>query len=155
LIIHADSITEIYSTIDILKSINKGFHPPFLFIMKNIEKDSEIDMIYEDFKNYIYTNKIKMSNLRNITIKNNIYLVNLSNKENIKNYILDIYLYLINAWNYYNNIGDDCSIDKFITQDDLKVILNEIINQNDISKDGENKGKGLFNILLLGRPGVG
>ena len=67
LIIHVDSITEIYSTIDILKSINKGFHPPFLFIMKNIEKDSEIDMIYEDIKNYIYTNKIKMSNLRNIT----------------------------------------------------------------------------------------
>ena len=82
-----------------------------------------------------------MSNLRNITIKNNIDLVNLSNKEDIKNYILDIYLYLINAWNYYNNIGDDCSIDKFITQDDLKVILNEIINQNDISKDGEIKEK--------------
>ena len=155
LIIYVNSITEIYSTIDIFKSINKEFHPLFLFIMKNIEKDSEIDMIYEDIKNYIYTNKIKMSNLRNITIKNNIDLVNLSNKEDIKNYILDIYLYLINAWNYYNNIGDDCSIDKFITQDDLKVILNEIINQNDISKDGENKGKGLFNILLLGRPGVG
>ena len=68
--------------------------------------------------------------------------------------IYSIYLYLINAWNYYNNIGDDFSIDKFITQNDLNIILNEIINKNDISKNEENKGKGFFNILLLGKPGV-
>ena len=54
LIIYVNSITEIYSTIDIFKSINKEFHPQFLFIMKNKEKDSAIDMIYEDIKNYIY-----------------------------------------------------------------------------------------------------
>lgn len=152
LIIYVDSINEIFSTIDIFKTINKEFHPLFLFIMKNIEKDSNIDIIYNDIKKYIYSNKIKMFNLRNITIIDYIDIVNISNKNKVKNYILEVYLYLINAWHYYNNIGDDCSINEFITQDDLNAILNEIIN---INADDGNKGKGLFNILLLGRPGVG
>ena len=155
LIIYVDSINEIFSIIDIFKTINKEFHPLFLFIMKNIEKDSNIDIIYDDIKKYVYSNKIKMCNLRNITIKNYIDIVNISNKNKVKNYILEVYLYLINAWHYYNNIGDDCSINEFITQDDLNIILNEIININQFNADDGNKGKGLFNILLLGRPGVG
>ena len=155
LIIYVDSITEIYNVIDIFETLNKEFHPLFLFIMKKIESESEIKTIYEDVKKYIYLNKIKSFNLRNITIKNNIELNKKSNKDVIKNYILDIYLYLINAWYYYNNIGDDCQLNDFIAKDDLNIILNEILNQNQINLDDENKGKGLFNILLLGRPGVG
>jgi hypothetical protein len=34
-----DSISKIYKTLDIFKSINKEFHPLFLFIINGVEKE--------------------------------------------------------------------------------------------------------------------
>ena len=48
-----------------------------------------------------------MFNLRNIPIKNFVDLEKNTNENIVKSYILDIYLYLINSWLYYNNFGDD------------------------------------------------
>ena len=155
LIVFVDSISEIYEIINIFKTINKEFHPLFLFIMNNIENEIKINSLYEDIKKYVFTNQIKMFNLRNITIKNYIDITNNSDEKIVKSYILNIYLYLINAWFYYNNLGDDYAFKDFINQGGLNILLNEIINQNQIKQEDENKGEGLFNILMLGRPGVG
>ena len=155
LIVFVDSISEIYEIINIFKTINKEFHPLFLFIMNNIENEIKINSLYEDIKKYVFTNQIKMFNLRNITIKNYIDITKNSDEKIVKSYILNIYLYLINAWFYYNNLGDDYAFKDFINQGGLNILLNEIINQNQIKQEDENKGEGLFNILMLGRPGVG
>ena len=40
-LLFVDSISEIYTVIDIFKTINKEFHPLFLFIMNNIENDEK------------------------------------------------------------------------------------------------------------------
>lgn len=155
LLIFTESISDIYNVIEIFNTINSEFHPLFLFIINNIENHLNINEIYEDIKQYIYSKNITRFNLRNITIKDYVDLEKTKDEYSMKSYVLGIYLYLINAWFYYNNIGDDYSFKKFIEQDDLNVILNEIINQNEINQEDENKGNGLFNILVLGRPGVG
>ena len=154
-LLFVDSISEIYTVIDIFKTINKEFHPLFLFIMNNIENDEKNNTIINDLKNYIETNKIKMFNLRNVTIKNLINFEINSNEQIIKSYILDIYLYFINSWFYYNNLGDDYAFKEFINKDYLNFLLNDLTEQNQIKQENENKGKGLFNILMIGRPGVG
>jgi len=66
-----------------------------------------VNSLCEDIKKYVFTNQIKMFNLRNITIKNYIDITKNSDEKIVKSYILNIYLYLINAWLYYNNLGDD------------------------------------------------
>ena len=81
--------------------------------------------------------------------------IDLANKNIIKWYIIDIYSYLINTWFYYNNLGDDYSFKEFLKENNLKILLDELNQQNLDIKENINKGKGLFNILIIGRPSVG
>ena len=96
-----------------------------------------------------------MINMRNITIKNILDLDKKDDEENIKSYILDIYLYFLNALFYYNNFGDDYPFKEFIDKNDISLLLNNLTNKNHIEQDNKDKGKALFNILIIGRPGVG
>jgi len=149
-----DSISEIYKTLDIFKSINKEFHPLFLFIINGVEKEIKKDEILEDIEKYVYKNKIKMFEMRNISIKNRLNLEKILNKDIVKSYILEMYLYLINAWFYYNNFGDDFAFED-LSHDNLNILLKELTEQQYIKPENENKSKVFFNILILGRPGVG
>ena len=157
LILFINSINDIYKIIEIFNKIDKEYHPLFLFILSENNKEKENEKYYKDIKQYISDNNINMFNIRNITIKNEINIADtyLENKNIIKSYIIDMYLYLINAWFYYNNFGDDYTFREFLIDDNLKILLNELNQQNLDIKENINKGKGLFNILILGRPGVG
>ena len=154
LIAFVDSISEIYKTLDIFKSINKEFHPLFLFIINGVEEEIKKDEIKENNKKYVYKNKIKMFEMRNISIKNRLNLEKILNKDIVKSYILEMYLYLINAWFYYNNFGDDFAFED-LSHDNLNILLKELTEQQYIKPENENKSKVFFNILILGRPGVG
>ena len=154
LIAFVDSISEICETLGVFKSINKEFHPLFLFIINGVEKEIKKDEILENIKKYVYKNKIKMFEMRNISIKNRLNLEKILNKDIVKSYILEMYLYLINAWFYYNNFGDDFAFED-LSHDNLSVLLKELTEQQYIKPENENKSKVFFNILILGRPGVG
>ena len=154
LIAFVDSISEICETLGVFKSINKEFHPLFLFIINGVEKEIKKDEILEDIKKYVYMNKIKMFEMRNISIKNRLNLEKILNKDIVKSYILEMYLYLINAWFYYNNFGDDFAFED-LSHDNLNILLKELTEQQYIKPENENKSKVFFNILILGRPGVG
>ena len=155
LLVFTNSLFEIYEIINIFKTINKEFHPLFLFIMKNIENEEQNNNEIAKIKNYINTNNINMFNLRNITIKNYVDLEKNTNEKIVKSYILDIYLYFINSWLYYNHFGDEFGFQEFIEKEQLNALLNDIAVEHPIKKDNEDKGSGLFNILIIGRPGVG
>ena len=155
LLVFTNSLFEIYEIINIFKTINKEFHPLFLFIMKNIENEEQNNNEIAKIKNYINTNNINMFNLRNITIKNYVDLEKNTNDKIVKSYFLDIYLYFINSWLYYNHFGDEFGFQEFIEKEQLNVLLNDIAVEHPIKKDNEDKGSGLFNILIIGRPGVG
>ena len=155
LLVFIDSISQIYEVINVFKTINKEFHPLFLFIMKDKVNEEINNSIMTKIKNYIHINNITMFNLRNITIKNFVDLEKNTNENIVKSYILDIYLYLINSWLYYNNFGDDYIFDEFIEKKQLNFLLKDLTSENQIKKENENKGSGLLNILIIGRPGVG
>ena len=55
----------------------------------------------------------------------------------------------------FNNFGDDYPFIEYIDKNEISLLLNELTNQNQIKQDDKDKGKGLFNILIMGRPGVG
>ena len=164
-IIFVDEIKEIYDVIDIFSKINKEFHPLFLFIINEnsnkIEennKDENIDKILADINKYIVEKQINMFNIRNIEI---IKETNLNerkdiNYEEIQNnkflYILKVYQFLINSMYYYNNLGDNDSFENMMNNSNY--FLKEINNKK-INIKNQDKNIGLFNILLLGRPGVG
>ena len=150
-----DSDSEIFNVIDIFKTINKEFHPLFIFIVNNKENGKSINNLFQSIKKYISDNNIRMINMRNITIKNILDLDKKDDEENIKSYILDIYLYFLNALFYYNNFGDDYPFKEFIDKNDISLLLNNLTNKNHIEQDNKDKGKALFNILIIGRPGVG
>ena len=154
LIAFVDSISEICGTLDIFNTINKEFHPLFLFIINGVEEEIKKDEILENIKKYVYKNKIKMFEMRNISIKNRLNLEKILNKDIVKSYILEMYLYLINAWFYYNNFGDDFAFED-LSHDNLNILLKELTEQQYIKPENENKSKVFFNILILGRPGVG
>ena len=160
LIISIISDEQIYDVIDIFNKINKEFHPLFLFIIKNTCKIKDKEIILENIKNYISRNKINMFNLRNITFLNEPNLNDSNDNYDTINhkkyiYISEIYLFLINSWFYYNNFGDDYVFKDFINQNILKKLLENINEKNIDLRDNKNKSLGLFNILMLGRPGVG
>ena len=78
-------------------------------------------------------------------------LYNLNNKKK-SDYIFDLYIFLINSWLYYNNLGDNFEFGSHLGKNSnefLKIINNEKKNIN------MNSHVGLFNILVLGRPGTG
>ena len=123
--------------------------------MNNEENEKNINNLFQLINKYISDNNIRMINIRNITIKNILDLDKKDDEEKIKSYILDIYLYFLNALFYYNNFGDDYPFKEFIDKNDIPVLLNNLTNKNQIEQDDKDKGKGLFNILIIGRPGVG
>lgn len=151
-ILFVESVNDIYLVIDIFSEINKEFHPLFLFIIK--EKTSIIE-IKEKINDYIKLKNIYMFNLRNVTILNEVDLEekNVINEVK-KNYILDVYSFLINSWFYYNNFGDDFVFKQYLGEDNLKLLLNGINEKKSNIKE-KKKNLGLLNILLIGRPGVG
>lgn len=158
LISFVNNISEIYDVIDIFQKINKDDQPLYLFIIKNGYKN---DKIIENLKKYV-NEKQSLFNIRNVSILNEPYLneEGLINREDNKNdlnsYILQIYLHLIKAWFYYNNIGDDFNFNKIMKEDNfIQDLLGEINENNVLIKNNKNKGSGYLNILLLGRPGVG
>ena len=155
LLLFIDDFSEIKDVIDIFKGINKEFHPLFLLIMNNIENEENTNDILEEIKKYASDSNIRMINPRNFTIKNFINLEKRDNEEKIRSYIIDIYLYFLNALFYYNNFGDDYPFIEYIDKNEISLLLNELTNQNQIKQDDKDKGKGLFNILIMGRPGVG
>ena len=123
--------------------------------MNNIENEENTNDILEEIKKYASDSNIRMINPRNFTIKNFINLEKRDNEEKIRSYIIDIYLYFLNALFYYNNFGDDYPFIEYIDKNEISLLLNELTNQNQIKQDDKDKGKGLFNILIMGRPGVG
>ena len=155
LILFVDSIKSIFNTIEIFSSISSEIHPLFLFIINDKEKNTKD--ILSKINNFIREKKIKKFNIRNVTILEEVNLLNnystksIKENENVYNeiqkkrykYICNIYHFIKNSWLYYNNYGDDFNFS----------FLNEIIDKNDKIKDNEKFG--LFNILLLGRHGAG
>lgn len=160
LLISIELDKQIYEVIDIFNEINKEFHPLFLFIIKNSCETKDKAIIKENIQNYILKKNINNFNIRNIKILNEIDLNDSNeNYEIIKEkkylYILEIYLFFINSWFYYNNFGDDYVFKDFINHKILKELLRDINEKNLNLRENKNKSLGLFNILMLGRPGVG
>ena len=79
----------------------------------------------------------------------------LKKKKALNSYILNIYLFLIRAFFYYNNFGDDFGFNEYINEKTIKYLLNDINEENVAIKNNFIKSAGYFNILILGRPGVG
>ena len=115
--------------------------------------------ILNDLNNYIKNKGFKRFNLRNVTLieevdlnetPGNEELYNLNKKK--RDYIFDLYFFLINSWLYYNNLGDNFEFGSHLGKNSnefLKIINNEKKNFN------MNSHVGLFNIIVLGRPGTG
>ena len=146
-----NSEKDIYKIIDIFDEIHNEYHPLFLFIIK----DENFSLIENNIKEYI--KKKKYFTFRNITLLQEISLLETSNDEQLKKkqyeYISSTFLFLINSWFYFNNLGDDCDY----TEKYLKNNSNEILTKINKEKLSSiyNEKSALFNILFLGRPGVG
>ena len=157
LILFIDNINTIFNIINIFSKINSEKHPLFLFIIKIKDTSKTIKQIELDIGNYVKNKKIKHFNLRNITLLEEVDLFETPKDEsynlNKKNdYIISIYSFLINSWFYYNNLGDNFEFGSHLGKNSnefLKIINNEKKNIN------MNSHVGLFNILVLGRPGTG
>lgn len=154
-ILFIDSIESIYKVIDIFNSIHNEYHPLFLFIMQNEINDN----ITLEINDYILKNNIKYYNSRNYSFLQEENFLEFSEKDDDKNilnkknlYILKIYSFLINAWFYYNNIGDDFDLQNFLGENSTEYFDKIYKDKNEIKF---NQNLGLFNIIILGRPGVG
>lgn len=150
IILFIDSIEQIYLAIKIFSKIIKDLQPLFLFIIQNTTEIIPIEQFYSKIKDYVIKNVEYTFNIRNISIINDINL----NEINESNF-MKLYLYLIKAWLYYNNLGDDFTFNKFLNEKNLKLLLNDIDGENIYLGDKHNKSVGLFNILILGRAGSG
>ena len=144
LIIFIDNITFINEVINSFHSIPREIHPLLLFIFnsKNIEKEKIGAFI---------KNKIGGFDIRNIYFLEEVDL-NKEEKDNQKKLNNKIYLFLLNSWLYYNNLGDDFFLDKYYGNNLLKFFD---INKNENNKNENNGSKKLFNILIIGNPSVG
>lgn len=160
LILFIDNLETIYKVINIFDMIYNEIHPLFLFVINKKKIIKEKAEILNELNSYIKNKGIKRFNLRNVTLleevdlnetPENEELYNLNNKKKI-DYIFDLYIFLINSWLYYNNLGDNFEFGSHLGKNSnefLKIINNEKKNIN------MNSHVGLFNILVLGRPGTG
>ncbi len=159
LILFIDNLKTIYKVINIFNMIYNEIHPLFLFVINKKKLTKEKTEIINDLNNYIKNKGIKRFNLRNVTLleevdlnetPGNEELYNLNKKK--RDYIFDLYFFLINSWLYYNNLGDNFEFGSHLGKNSnefLKIINNEKKNIN------INSHIGLFNIIVLGRPGTG
>lgn len=160
LILFIDNLETIYKVINIFDMIYNEIHPLFLFVINKKKIIKEKAEILNELNIYIKNKGIKRFNLRNVTLleevdlnekPENEELYNLNNKKK-SDYIFDLYIFLINSWLYYNNLGDNFEFGSHLGKNSnefLKIINNEKKNIN------MNSHVGLFNILVLGRPGTG
>lgn len=160
LILFIDNLKTIYKVINIFDMIYNEIHPLFLFVINKKKIIKEKAEILNELNSYIKNKGIKRFNLRNVTLleevdlnetPENEELYNLNNKKK-SDYIFDLYIFLINSWLYYNNLGDNFDFGSHLGKNSnefLKIINNEKKNIN------MNSHVGLFNIIVLGRPGTG
>ena len=160
LILFIDNLKTIYKVINIFDMIYNEIHPLFLFVINKKKIKVKKTEILNELNSYIKNKGIKRFNLRNVTLleevdlnetPENEELYNLNNKKKI-DYIFDLYIFLINSWLYYNNLGDNFEFGSHLGKNSnefLKIINNEKKNIN------MNSHVGLFNIIVLGRPGTG
>ena len=115
LIIFVKKIEKIYQVIDIFDDINKDDQPLFLFIINKSYFKKENKEILDDIKNYINDSKNYKFNIRNIKILDELDTnkrikfmddenIEIENKKALNSYILNLYLFLIRAFFYYNNL---------------------------------------------------
>jgi GTP-binding protein EngB required for normal cell division len=160
LILFIDNLETIYKVINIFDMIYNEIHPLFLFVINKKKIIKEKAEILNELNIYIKNKGIKRFNLRNVTLLEEVdlnetleneELYNLNNKKK-SDYIFDLYIFLINSWLYYNNLGDNFDFGSHLGKNSnefLKKIDNEKKNIN------INSHVGLFNIIVLGRPGTG
>ena len=160
LILFIDNLKTIYKVINIFNIIYNEIHPLFLFVINKKKIKEKKTEILNELNSYIKNKGIKRFNLRNVTLleevdlnetPENEELYNLNNKKK-SDYIFDLYIFLINSWLYYNNLGDNFEFGSHLGKNSnefLKIINNE---KKNISM---NSHIGLFNIIVLGRPGTG
>lgn len=156
LIFFIDNIKTIFKVIDIFSVINSENHPLFLFVINIKETISNISV---EMDNYLQFKKVKHFNMRNVTLLEEVDLFETPTEENSFNlnkkksdYIVGLYSFLINSWLYYNNLGDNYEFGKDLGQYSNR-FLEEINNEkHDINI---NSNVGLFNIIVLGKPGTG
>ena len=159
IILFIDNINTIYNVIKIFSEINSEIHPLFLFIIntKKIHKTKE--EILNQLNNYLKDKEIKNFILRNITLLEEVDLNETPRDEELHNlhkkkteYIFGLYSFLINSWLYYNNLGDNFEFGKHLGKYSNKFL--EDIN-NEKKNCNINSHVGLFNIIVLGKPGTG
>ena len=159
LILFIDNINTIYKVINTFSTINSDIHPLFLFVFnkKKIEKTKE-DFLNE-IHNYLKEKEIKYFNLRNVTLLEEVDLYETPGGEELQNlnkkktdYIFGLYSFLINSWLYYNNLGDNFEFGKHLGKYS-NTFLEEINNEK--KNFNLNSNVGLFNIIVLGKPGTG
>lgn len=160
LILFIDNLDTIYEVINIFDKIYNEIHPLFLFVINKKKIIKEKTQILNELNNYIKNKGIKRFNLRNVTLieevdlngtSGNEELYNLNNKKK-RDYIFDLYFFLINSWLYYNNLGDNFEFGSHLGKNSNE-FLEEINNEK--KNFNMNSHVGLFNIIVLGRPGTG
>jgi len=159
LILFIDNLYTIYNIINIFDMIKSEIQPLFLFVI-NKKKITETKLeILNELNNYLKNKSIKNFNLRNVTLleevdlnetPGNEELLNLNKKKN--DYIVGLYYFLINSWFYYNNLGDNFEFGNHLGKYSNKFL--EDIN-NEKKNINMNSNIGLFNIIVLGKPGTG
>jgi GTP-binding protein EngB required for normal cell division len=156
LIVFIDNIKTIFKVIDIFSVIHSENHPLFLFIINRKETISNISVKMD---NYLKLKKVKHFNMRNVTLLEEVDLCETPTEENSyylnkkkSDYIVGLYSFLINSWFYYNNLGDNFEFAKNLGKYSNRFL--EDIN-NEKQDININSHVGLFNIIVLGKPGTG
>lgn len=160
LILFIDSKNIIFEVINIFSKINSDNHPLFLLVINREKMHLTKQQILLEMDDYLKAEKIKYFNLRNVTLLEKVDLfetpkeiVEFHNFNKKKcDYIFGLYSFLINSWFYYNNLGDDFEFGKYLENYSNK-FLEDINNEN--LNINLNSHVGLFNIMVLGKPGTG
>ena len=159
LIVFIDNLSTIFKVINIFSEIKSENHPLFLFVVNIKEMHKTKDQISIEIDNYLNGLKVKSFNIRNVTLLEEVDLFETPTRENSYNYnqkrsdyIFGLYSFLLNSWFYYNNLGDNFEFGKHLGQYS-NIFLEDINNKN--SNININSNIGLFNIIVLGKPGVG